>query len=165
LVLRPSHHRTIAPSHGFTLIELLIAIAIVAILTGSLAFSSTQILGRSHLMGRVLQLDASFEAALDALAGDVARSVGRERLGSTGLRLTQFDGRVVEYRLEENRLIRRDSPEHMAVLASEGVSGEFIMGDDGVEARLRAALTYGPREIEREAALFVPWPERVGVRP
>lgn len=154
---------------AMTLIELLIAISIVAILSGGLVFSSTQIMTRSVLIQSTMVVEQSLAATVDALSGDVAQctagAISGEALALTMPPDNEGRGRTVVYSLEGSALWRRSMGgefDYGAALAEQVLEGEIEPSAQGVSLRLRAGYRMGWRNVERHIEVFVAWPESVG---
>jgi prepilin-type N-terminal cleavage/methylation domain-containing protein len=157
------------PRRAMTLIELLIAIAIIAILSGGLVFSSTQILTRSVLIQGTMQMEQSLANAVDALSGDVAQCTASTISGEAlALKMPPDEKgrrRIVVYSLEGSALWRRSVGgdfDYGAALAEQVLDGEIEPEAQGVSLRVTAGFSMGWRTVERRIEVFVAWPEGVG---
>jgi prepilin-type N-terminal cleavage/methylation domain-containing protein len=161
----------VRPRRAITLIELLIVVAIIAILSSGLVFSTSQIITRSVRTERTQLLEESLSIALDAITADVAQSTAHGIAPDGALTLTQAAAsgeRRVDYRLELGNLLRRiGTGDHAIewVLVGESASGEFADAGDGLKIALTGRFAMPPRVIERRVAAFVAWPEAVGCEP
>ena len=151
---------------AMTLIELLIVVAIIAILSGGLVFSSTQIMTRSALLQSTMVIERSLASAVDALSADVAQCTA-SAISGEALALTMPPDevgqvRTVAYSLEGDTLWRRSvggDLDYDVALAEQVIGGEIEPEEQGVSLRLRAGFRMGWRTVERRVEVFVAWPE------